>query len=164
RAAHGADARVAAVSARFRGLRSRAGANVRERGPRAVRRPVARAARRRAARARRFHLRTRAAGSSALGALLVRNDGAAEADRPRPRRYPGGASEEHRARAEPLAREPDVLLHDDRLDDVQRAAFGVAAGIVGGAVRRASRVSGAGAAGQLAADAEATSFGASPTF
>ena len=86
------------------------------------------------------------ARSSAVGAVLVRHDGLAEADRARARRHAGRAPQEHRPRAEPRPAHAHVLLHDDGLDDVQRARLRARARLVGGAVRRASGAPDAGAA------------------
>ena len=55
----------------------------------------------------------------ALGPLLLRHDRAAEGDRPRPRRDPARAPEEDAPPPRRPARRPLLLVHDDRLDDVE---------------------------------------------
>src|SRR5438477_6055973 len=53
-----------------------------------------------------------------VGALLVRDDGAAKGDRARPRRDPARAAQEAPASG-PAAGGPHVLVHDHRMDDVE---------------------------------------------
>ena len=55
----------------------------------------------------------------ALGPLLLRHHRAAEGDRPGPRRDPARAGEEARPAPRRAGRRPRVLVHDDRLDDVE---------------------------------------------
>ena len=62
----------------------------------------------------------------ALRPLLVGHDRPAEGDRPRPRRDPDRAPEEPRPRLGPPAGRPAALVHDDRLDDVERAGLDAA--------------------------------------
>ena len=70
-------------------------------------------------RGRRARVRAAAVRPPALGALLVRHDRAAEGDRPRagrdPARVPEAAAPDHRR----PGRRPDLLVLDDRLDDVE---------------------------------------------
>ena len=76
----------------------------------------------RAARARRgppLGFEQRAVRPPALGALLVRHDRPAEGDRPRPRRHPARAPEEAAPPPRRAGRRPRLLVHDDRLDDVE---------------------------------------------
>ena len=54
----------------------------------------------------------------AVGALQLRHDRPAEGDRAGPRRHPARAAEEAHA-PRPAPRRPHVLVHDDRLDDVE---------------------------------------------
>ena len=54
----------------------------------------------------------------AVGALLLRHDRPAEGDRAGPRRHPARAAEEAPAPG-PAPGRPHVLVHDDRLDDVE---------------------------------------------
>ena len=55
------------------------------------------------------------------------HDRAAEGDRPRPRRHPARAPEEPRPQLGPRPRRPADVVHDDRLDDVERARLDAAA-------------------------------------
>ena len=55
----------------------------------------------------------------ALGALLVGHHGPAEADRPRAGRDPARASQGAEPAPRPARRRPALLVHDDRLDDVE---------------------------------------------
>ena len=55
----------------------------------------------------------------ALGALQLRHDRPAEGDRPRPRRDPARDAEEDAPARRPAGGRPAVLVHDDRLDDVE---------------------------------------------
>ncbi len=64
-------------------------------------------------------VRARRARPPALRPLLERHDGAAQADRARPRRHPPRAVEGARAALRPRPRRPSVLVHHDRLDDVE---------------------------------------------
>ena len=64
-------------------------------------------------------LRTRAVRPPAVGPLLVGHDRAAEGDRPWPRRRRARAREGDRPDVRHPRRRPDVLVHDDRLDDVE---------------------------------------------
>ena len=73
----------------------------------------------RARRGRRARLRARALRPPALGPLLLRHDRAAEGDRPGPRRDPARAAEEAQPAPRRAARRPRLLVHDDRLDDVE---------------------------------------------
>ena len=80
---------------------------------------------RRAARARRGragHAAALRAGSvrpSPVGALLVGHHRAAQGDRARSRRDAARAAQEEPAAPGPARRRPHVLVHDDRLDDVE---------------------------------------------
>ena len=69
------------------------------------------------------------------------HDRAAEADRPRPGRDPARAPEEGASAPRRPGRRPDVLVHDDRLDDVELPRRRAAHRRVDRAVRRQSRVS-----------------------
>ena len=64
-------------------------------------------------------VRARRARPPAVRPLLERHDGAAQADRARPRRHPPRAVEGARAALRPRPRRPSVLVHHDRLDDVE---------------------------------------------
>ena len=64
-------------------------------------------------------VRARAVGSPAVGALLLGHDGTAEGDRAWPRRDPGRDAEEDAPPPRPARRRPAVLVHHDRLDDVE---------------------------------------------
>ena len=55
----------------------------------------------------------------ALGALLLRHDRAAQGDRPGPGRDPARAAEDGAPAPGRRAGRPRVLVHDDRLDDVE---------------------------------------------
>ena len=77
-----------------------------------------------AARGRRSRFEQRAVRSSALGALQLGHDGAAEGDRARPRRDPGRDAEEDAPPRRPARRRPAVLVHDDGLDDVELRRLG----------------------------------------
>ncbi len=78
---------------------------------------LGRPARRR--RRRQAELRPRPLRPPALGPLLLRHHGAAEGDRPGPGRDPARAPEEAQPpRRRPSRRSP-LLVHDDRLDDVE---------------------------------------------
>ncbi len=59
--------------------------------------------------------------------LLLRDDGAAEGDRPWPRRTARRASQEPGTRLGPEARRAAAVVLDDRVDDVERARLGAAA-------------------------------------
>ena len=71
---------------------------------------------------RRARVRAAAVRPSALGALLVRHDRAAEGDRARPGRDPARAPEDAAPPRRRARRRPAVLVHDDRLDDVELPA------------------------------------------
>ena len=64
-------------------------------------------------------LRPRPVRPPAVRAVLVGDDRAAQADRPRPRRHPPRAPQGARAPHGPRAGRPVLLVHDDRLDDVE---------------------------------------------
>ena len=81
-------------------------------------------------------VRAAAVRAPALRALLVGHDRPAEGDRARPRRDSARASEEPRAQLGPEARRPAAVVHDDGLDDVERARFDAAAARVGRDDRR----------------------------
>ena len=85
--------------------------------PPARRDPLGRAARRR--RGRRAQLRARPLRPPALGPLLLRHDRPAEGDRPGPGRHPARAPEEAPPPRRRPPRRPPLLVHDDRLDDVE---------------------------------------------
>ena len=55
----------------------------------------------------------------AVGPVLQRHDGAAEGHRPRPRRDPARAPQEAQPPPRRARRRPDLLVHDDGLDDVE---------------------------------------------
>ena len=77
----------------------------------------------------------------ALRALLVGHDRPAEGDRPRPRRHPARAPEEPRPLVGPAPRRPADVVHDHRVDDVERPRLGPPAARVDRDARRKSRVS-----------------------
>ena len=89
----------------------------RDLGAAARRDDLGRAARRR--RGRRARLRARPLRPPALGPLLLRHDRPAEGDRPGPRRHPARAPEEAPPARRRPARRPPLLVHHDRLDDVE---------------------------------------------
>ncbi len=66
-------------------------------------------------------VRGAAVRAPALRPLLLGHDGAAEGDRPRPRRHPDRAPEEPRAELGPPPGRPAPVVHDDGVDDVERA-------------------------------------------
>ncbi len=74
------------------------------------------------------HVRAGRLRPPSLGALQLGNDGAAEGDRPRPRRRRPRVAEEDVSPRRPPGRRPALLVHDHRLDDVelrrQRAVHG----------------------------------------
>ena len=78
---------------------------------------LGRAARRR--RGRRADLRARPLRPPALGPLLLGHDRAAEGDRPGPGRDPARAPEEAPPPRRRPPRRPPLLVHHDRLDDVE---------------------------------------------
>ena len=78
---------------------------------------LGRAARRR--RGRRARLRARPLRPPALGPLLLRHHRPAEGDRPGPGRHPARAPEEAPPPRRRPPRRPPLLVHDDRLDDVE---------------------------------------------
>ena len=84
--------------------------------------PVGRAS----GRARAARVRPGAVRASALRPLLLRHDGPAEGDRARPRRDPARAPEESRPGVGRPPGRPAPVVHDDRLDDVERARLGAA--------------------------------------
>ena len=69
-------------------------------------------------------LRARPVRPPALGPLLLGHDRPAEGDRPGPRRNPARAAEEAEPPSRHPARRPRLLVHDDRLDDVELPASG----------------------------------------
>ena len=79
-----------------------------------------------AGRAGAARVRPGAVRASALRPLLVGHDGPAEADRARARRHPARAPEEPRAELGPAPRRPAALVHDDGVDDVERARLDAA--------------------------------------
>ena len=85
--------------------------------PAARRDALGRAARRR--RGRRADLRARPLRPPALGPLLLRHDRPAEGDRPVAGRHPARAPEEAPPPRRRPPRRPPLLVHDDRLDDVE---------------------------------------------
>ena len=64
-------------------------------------------------------LRARPLRPPALGPLLLRHHRAAEGDRPGPGRHPARAPEEAPPPRRRPPRRPPLLVHDDRLDDVE---------------------------------------------
>ena len=72
----------------------------------------------RGSRRRAAELRAGPVRPPAVGALLLRHDRPAEGDRAGPRRHPARAAQEAAA-PRPARRRPHVLVHDDRLDDVE---------------------------------------------
>ncbi len=73
----------------------------------------------RARRGRAAALRARPLRPPALGPLLVGHHRPAEGDRPGARRHPARAAEEAQPPPRRAARRPRLLVHDDRLDDVE---------------------------------------------
>ena len=71
-------------------------------------------------------VRPGAVRASALRPLLVRHDRPAEGDRARPRRDPARAPEEPRAGLGRPSGRPAPVVHDHRLDDVERARLDAA--------------------------------------
>ena len=66
-----------------------------------------------------LELRARPVRPPAVGALLVGDDRAAQGDRPRPGRHPARAPQEAAPAPRRAGRRPRLLVHDDRLDDVE---------------------------------------------
>ena len=66
-----------------------------------------------------LELRRGAVRPPAVGPVLQRHDRPAEGDRPRPRRHPARAAEEAAPAPRRPRRRPRLLVHDDRLDDVE---------------------------------------------
>ena len=64
-------------------------------------------------------VRARAVRPPAVGPVLVRHDRSAEGDRPGPGRHPARAPQEAASARRRAGRRPRVLVHDDRLDDVE---------------------------------------------
>jgi hypothetical protein len=87
-------------------------------------------------RGRRAGVRAGPVRPSAVGALLVRDDGPAQGHRPRPRRDRPGALEGAPAADGPRPGGEAVLVHHHRVDDVEPAGLRAADRRVGGAVRR----------------------------
>ena len=99
------------------------------------RRRLERAARR----ARAARVRAGAVRPSALRALQLGHDRAAQGDRARPRRHHRRAPEDARAAPRPRRRRPLLLVHHHRLDDVELPGVGPARRRDDRAVRRRSR-------------------------
>ena len=70
-------------------------------------------------RRRRARVRARPLRPPALGPLLLGHHRPAEGDRPGPRRDPARAAEEAQPAPRRAGRRPRLLVHDDRLDDVE---------------------------------------------
>ena len=85
-------------------------------------------------------LRARPVRPSALRPVLVRHHRPPEADRPRPRRHPARAPQGARAAHGPRAGGPVLLVHDDRLDDVELPRVGARGRVERRAVRRQPRL------------------------
>ena len=71
-----------------------------------------------------------------LRAVLVGHDRPAEGHRPRARRHPARAAQGARAELGPEAGRPPALVHDDVVDDVERARRGAARAVVDRHARR----------------------------
>ena len=99
-------------------------------------RPVGRARRR----ARPARVRPGPVRPPAVRPLLVGDDRAAEGDRPRARRHPDRAPQEPRPLVGPAPGRPADVVHDDRLDDVERARLDAAAAGVDRDDRRQPRL------------------------
>ena len=80
--------------------------------------------------------RTRGLGSSAVGRLFLRHDRAAQGDRAWPRGSAGRDAEGRAPAPRHRSRRPLLLVHDHRLDHVERAGQRVARRRDRGAVRR----------------------------
>ena len=92
-------------------------------------------------RARAARVRPGSVRPPALRALLVGHDRPAEGDRPRPRRDPARAPEEPRPLVGPAPGRPADVVHDDGVDDVERARLGAPAARVDRDARRQPRLS-----------------------
>ena len=92
-----------------------------------------------AVRAGRAGVRAGALRPSALGAVLVGHDRPAEGDRAGPRRHPARAPEEAEPALRPVAGRSLLLVHDDRLDDVELPRRRAARGLGDRALRRPAR-------------------------
>ncbi len=108
---------------------ARRASRARARGPRPLRgRRGGLPARRRgvggaAGRSRAARVRPGAVRPSPLRAVLLRHDRQAEGDRAPPRRHPSRASQEPGPELGPAAWRPPDVVHDHRLDDVERAGL-----------------------------------------
>ena len=87
----------------------------------------------------RAQLRAAAVRPPALGSLLVGHDRAPQGDRPGAGRHPAGAPEEVAAAQRPRPRRPLLLVHHDRLDDVELPGRRAAVGRGHRALRRPAR-------------------------
>ena len=84
-------------------------------------------------------VRPRAVRPPAVGALFVRHHRAAEGDRPGPGRDPARAPEDAAPAPRRAGRRPAVLVHHDRLDDVELHRLRAADRRDGAALRRLAR-------------------------
>ena len=131
--------------------------------------PVARAHRARPVRlgraalgARRARVRAAALRPPAVGALLVGHHRAAQGDRAGPGRHPARAPEEGEPALGPVRARPLLLVHDDRLDDVELPRRRAARRGGDRALRRPARSRRP--VGARAPSAGVTSFGTSAGF
>ena len=100
----------------------------------------------------------------ALGPLLVRHDRPAEGDRPRPGRDPARAPQEAPPAPRRARRRPRLLVHDDRLDDVELPRRRAAHRGVDRPLRRQPGVPDLGTLWDLADAAGITCFGTSAGY
>ena len=94
----------------------------------------------------RARVRAGAVRPPALGPLLLGHHRAAQGDRPGPRRDPARAAQAPPPAPRRAGGRPDLLVHDDRLDDVELPGRRPAHGGLGGALRRQPGPSGHGRA------------------
>ena len=113
----------------------------------------------------RARVRARPVRPPAVGPLLLRHDRAAEGDRPGPGRDPARAPQDAAPARRRAGRRPPLLVHDDRLDDVELPRRRPAHRRVDRALRRQPRAPGHGrAVGPRGVARGVTTFGTSASL